>query len=93
MEYLTREQFDKIFKDKSVIEPEDLVYVLEEKLGYSVSLKKRHRLTEGDKRRMTKAIFSNEEILKQLQESAANQNYIYDEEEFTRFVEEVRSAR
>lgn len=40
MEYITRKQFNELFSNQSIIEPQDLVYVLEEKLGYSVSLKK-----------------------------------------------------
>jgi hypothetical protein len=93
VKYITREEFDQMFQDKNEIEAEDLIYVLEEKLGYAVSLEKKPQLTDEQRKRMTDWIFSNEDILKQLRESAKNQDYIEDEEEFARFIEKVRNER
>lgn len=93
MEYITHKDLEKIFQGKEEIQAEDLVYVLEEKLGYSVSIEKKPQFTEKQKKRMTDWIFSNEEILRQLRESAENPDYIEDEEEFSRFIQEVRNER
>jgi hypothetical protein len=93
VKYITREEFDQMFQDKNEIEAEDLIYVLEEKLGYAVSLKKKPRLTDKQRKRMTDWIFSNEDILKQLRESAKNQDYIEDEEEALRIIHEARDGR
>lgn len=50
-------------------------------------------LTEEQKRKMTKSIFTNEAILKQLREAAANPDYIESDEEALRIIYEARDAR
>lgn len=81
MEHIPRDQFDDIVQDKNDIKVEDLVYVLEEKMGYAVSLEKKTQLTKTQRKRMTDSVFSNEDILSQLRKAAQNQDYIENDEE------------
>jgi hypothetical protein len=97
VKYITREQFNQMFQGKNEIEAEDLVYVLEEKLGYAVSLEKKPRLSDEQRKRMTDWIFSNEDILKQLRESALEPDEDYidlkDEETLSKIFKEAENDR
>lgn len=93
MKYITREQFDQVVQDKNAIKADDLVYVLEEKLGYAVSLEKKPELTDEQRKRMTDFIFSNEDILSQLREATKNQDYIESDEEALKIIREARDGR
>lgn len=81
MEYISREQFDDIVQDKRNIRAEDLIYVLEEKMGYTVSLEKKTELTKDQRKRITDFVFSNEDILGQLKKASQSQDYIENDEE------------
>lgn len=93
MEYITRKQFDQMFHDQNEIKAEDLVYVLEEKLGYTVSLEKKPQLTGEQRQRITDYIFSNEDILEQLQKSSNNQDYIRSDEEALKIIHGARDGK
>lgn len=90
MEYITKERFERNIKSTSVVELVELVKVIEEEFGYSVSLAKKDRdkLTEEQKKRMTKAVFENKEILRQLDQSEWDQeeNDITDPHEFAKLL-------
>lgn len=53
MDFITKEQFEKSLGDKSRIELDDLIHVIEEQFGYKVSIAKNY--TEEQKEKMTKA--------------------------------------
>lgn len=93
MDFITKEQFDKSLGNKSRIELDDLIYVIEEQFGYKVFISKKY--TEEQKKRMTKAIFTNEDVLRQLDESELEPegNDIGSYEAYTRFMKEVRNEQ
>lgn len=93
MKYITREQFDKVVKDKNEIKADDLVYVLEEKLGYAVSLEEKLQLTDEQRKRMTDFVFTNDDILSQLHEASKNPEYIEDDEEAYKIIREAKNVR
>ena len=97
MEYITKDQLDKSLKHKTFIELEDLVELIEQQFGYQVSLAKKDHssLTEEQKKKMTKIIFSDEDVLRQLNESEleSEENGIESFEDFKRFMNEVRNVR
>lgn len=93
MEYISRDQFNQIFRHKDDIEADDLVYVLEEHFDYYVSFKKKSELTDEQRQRMTDKIFSNENILEQLREASQNQDYITDDEEALKIIHEARDGQ
>ncbi|MFC7394014.1 hypothetical protein [Scopulibacillus cellulosilyticus] len=90
MDYISREQFDKIVNNKSLIALDELVNAIES-LGYSVAIEKKPQLTEKQKKYMTKAIFNNKEILEQLKEASSNQDYIKDDKEAIKIIREARN--
>ncbi|MBP1968516.1 hypothetical protein J2Z83_000608 [Virgibacillus natechei] len=93
MEYISRDQFDDIVQDKQSIKVADLVYVLEEKMGYAVTLEKKTQLTEMQRKRMTDLIFSNEDILSQLRKAAQDQDYIENDEEAFEIIRRSRDGK
>ena len=93
MKYITREQFDQVVQDKNEIKAEDLAYILEEKLGYAVSLEEKPQLTDEQRKRMTDFIFTNEDILSQLREATIDPEYIEDDEEAYRILREAKDGR
>lgn len=90
MEYITRERFEKIVKNKHRIDLEELVMVIESEFGYSVKLeeKDKNTFTELQRRSMTDIIFKNENVLKQLHDSSfeSDDDYIEDEEAFMKLI-------
>ncbi|QQK76504.1 hypothetical protein HUG15_13625 [Salicibibacter cibarius] len=88
MEFITREQFNQ------KVTVSDLVEALES-LGYSVMLEKRPALTPEQRKYATKKIFSEPDILRQLEEAEkhlkeGNMDYFSgDEEQFSKLVDEV----
>jgi hypothetical protein len=91
VDFITKEQFEKSLGNKSKIALNDLIHVIEEQFGYKVSISK--KFTEEQKKKMTKAIFTNEDVLKQLDESELEPegNDIGSFEAYTRFMKEVPS--
>lgn len=97
MEYITKDQLDNSLKHKTFIELEDLVELIEQKFGYQVSLaKKDHSNISGEqKKKMAKIMFSDEDVLRQLQESESEPeiNDIESHEDFIRFMNEASNVR
>jgi hypothetical protein len=86
---ISKEQFEQSFKDKSYFELEDLVHLIEDNFGYTVTLKKKDssELTDEQKKQMASAIFKDEGVLHQLRQSqkdleAGISSYSDSEEEF-----------
>lgn len=91
---LSREQLEQSFKGKSHVELEDLVQLIEEKFGYSVTLKKKNERSDEQKNRMTEMIFKDEGVLYQLHQAQKDREsgistYSDDEEEFAKLLSEV----
>jgi hypothetical protein len=97
VEYITKHQLDNSLKHKTFIELEDLVELIEQQFGYQVSLAKKdhNNLTEEQKKKLAKIVFSDEDVLRQLQESESEpeNNDIESHEDFARFMNEARNAR
>lgn len=89
MNFITKEQLNNNLGNKSKIELVDLIQVIEEQFGYRVSISR--KFTEEQKKKMTKAIFSNEDVLRQLDESELEPegNDIESFEDYSRFMKEV----
>lgn len=91
MQFVTNEQFSKFYdqldklKSKNMIDIQEIFSVMEEQLGYPVSIPE---LTDNQKKKMTDAIFSNEHILYQLHESAleSDQDLIEDKDTFMQVI-------
>jgi ABC-type phosphate/phosphonate transport system substrate-binding protein len=50
-------------------------------------------LTEEQKRKMTKAIFTNEDILDQLREASKHRDYVEDDQEALNIINEARNEK
>ncbi|OMF18532.1 hypothetical protein BK133_30405 [Paenibacillus sp. FSL H8-0548] len=89
MNFITKEQLNNNLGNKSKIELVDLIKVIEEQFGYKVSISR--KFTEEQKKKMTKAIFSNEDVLRQLDESELEpeENDIESFEDYSRFIKGV----
>ncbi|PAV27940.1 hypothetical protein CIL05_18885 [Virgibacillus profundi] len=93
MDFITRDQFDQFVRDSEEIKVEDLIFILEEKLGYSVFIEKKPHLTSEQKKHMTDHIFSNEAIIKQLDKASKEQNYIIDDNKALEIIREARDGK
>ncbi|WP_314000051.1 hypothetical protein [uncultured Paenibacillus sp.] len=93
MDFITKEQFDKSLGNKTKIELDDLIHLIEEQFGYNVSVSK--KFTEEEKKKMTKVIFTNEDVLRQLAESdlEPEEHDIETFEAYTRYMNEVRNGK
>jgi hypothetical protein len=97
---ISKEQFEQSFKDKSYVELEDLVHLIEDNFGYNVTLKKKDRsqLTDEQKKQMASVIFKDESVLQQLRQTqkdieAGISTYSDNEEEFSRLLDEVGNGK
>jgi hypothetical protein len=94
MDYITRERFEKVIKNKNVINLDELITIIENEFGYTVNLEEKNKinLNEQQKKKMTKVIFNNPEVLKQLHESSleSDDDYIRNEEEFMKIIREEK---
>ncbi|QGQ98458.1 hypothetical protein EHS13_28040 [Paenibacillus psychroresistens] len=100
MQYVTKEQFDEFyntFKNRNVIEVNELVQVMEKQFGYKADLIQPTPTLE-QKGKITDAIFSNQEILQQLRQSKMDRDdgipiYSNDIADFTKLVDEIADER
>lgn len=77
LDYITKETLDKYVKGKTVIELQVFAEMFEKEFGICIPYKESldyNKLNDGQKRKMTKAIFSNKEILDQLHEASVHQD-------------------
>ncbi|PWV97910.1 hypothetical protein DFQ01_12097 [Paenibacillus cellulosilyticus] len=95
---LSKHELEQSFKDKSVVELEDLVHLIEDHFGYDVRLTRKEdpsRLTDIQKKKMTAAIFNDPDVIHQLTQAELDRQrgistYSDDEEEFARLIAEVK---
>jgi hypothetical protein len=87
--FLTKETLDKYVGDKSIIELDDILNIIVHEFGISMPLESKP--TDKQRKKMTKAISENEEIIEQIRSARANRDetfssYSGDEDEFNIYV-------
>jgi hypothetical protein len=98
---ISKEQLEQRFRDKSYVELKDLVQLIEEILGFNVSLQRKDEqptITDEQKKRMTSVIFKDEGVLSQLQQAQKDRKdgistYSDSEEEFAKLLNEVGNEK
>lgn len=96
MDYITKETLDKYVKDKAIIELKDFAELFEKEFGIVIPLREKvnyEKLTEAEKRRVTKAIFSNADVLKQLHKATTERDYIENDVEAIQIIKEARNGQ
>lgn len=96
VDYITKETLDKYVKGKSVIKLKDFAELFEKEFGIVVKFRDKvdyEKLTEDSKRKFTKAIFSNEDVLKQLRNASTERNYVENDEEAIQIINEARNGQ
>jgi hypothetical protein len=95
MDYITRETLNKYVKDKSVIQLKDFAEIFEKEFGIVIPLGGKMNyedLTEVQRMKMTKAIFSNENVIEQLRKASTEGDYFEDSEEALKIIYEARDG-
>lgn len=93
MQFVTKKQIDQFyykFKDKDIVDLDEMLTVFEEVFEYHAPVS---MLSEEKKKKITKSLFMNPEVIKDLRESANDTELIDDEEEIMRIVHEVGNDR
>ncbi len=83
-------------KGKSIIQLNDFAELFEKEFGIIVPLKEKanyDKLTDGQKRKLTKAIFSNGDVLEQLRKASAERDYVENDEEAIQIIKEARNGQ
>lgn len=96
MDYITKETLDKYIKGKSIIGLKVFAEIFEKEFGIVIPLSGKvdfENLTDQQKRKMTDAIFTNEDVLKQLEKASTNRDYITNDDEALQFIREARNER
>lgn len=96
LDFITKETLDKYVKGKSVIELKVFAEMFEKEFGIQIPLKSSadyKHMTNDQKRKMTKAIFSNKDILDQLREASVHHDYVEDEKEALSIINEGRNGK
>lgn len=91
---ISKEQLEHSLRGKSYVELKDLVQLIEDNFGYSVTLQRkreRQTFTEDQKARMTSVIFKDENVLSQLHQAMNDREqgistYSDSEEEFAQLL-------
>ena len=96
MRFITKETLNKYVGDKSIIELNDILELIEQEFGITMPLGDKD--SEQQTKEMTKAISENEEVLKQIRSARANRDhtlssYSGDEDDFDKLVFEVNDGR
>ncbi len=92
LDYIKKETLDKNVKGKSVIALTDFAELFEKEFGIVVPLKEKttyEKLTEEQRRKLTKAIFYNEEVLEQLRKASTERDYIQNDEEAIQIIKKA----
>jgi hypothetical protein len=96
MEYITKETLDKYVKGKEVIELKDFAELFEKEFGILIPFREKvdyEKSTEDQKRKLTKAIFSNQDVLKQLRKASTERNYVDNDEEAIQIIKEAKNGQ
>lgn len=96
---ISKEQLEQSFRGKSYVELKDLVQLIEENFGFSVTLQRKEErpaFTEEQKKRMSSVIFKDENVLFQLRQAKNDREngistYSDSEEEFAQLLKEVQN--
>lgn len=94
---ISKDTLEQSFKNKSVVELEDLVHLIEDHFGYRVTLSKKADsipLTDKQKQKLTSIIFKDPDVLYQLEQANLDRQkgistYSDSEEEFAQLLDEV----
>ncbi|MBB3108342.1 F0F1-type ATP synthase delta subunit [Paenibacillus phyllosphaerae] len=98
---LSKKALEQSFKDKSVVELEDLVHLIEDHFGYHVQLTRLEQsveLTDTQKKKLTSEIFRDQNVIHQLTQAENDRHngistYSDDEDEFARFLNEMNHGK
>lgn len=96
LDYITKETLDKYVKGKSIIELKDFAELFEKEFGIQIPFREQvdyAKFTEDQKQKLTKAIFSNEDVLEQLRKASTERNYVEDDEEAFQIIKEARDGQ
>ena len=96
MNYITKETLDKYVKDKKVIGLNVFTEIFEKEFGIVIPFSETidyDNLTEVQKMKMTKAIFTNEDVLEQLRQASIHRDYIEDDEEAFNVIDGARNGK
>ncbi|MEX1029332.1 MAG: hypothetical protein WDZ91_04700 [Paenibacillaceae bacterium] len=96
MQFITKETLDKYVGDKSIIELDVILDLIVHEFGISMPLESKP--TDEQRKKMTKAISENEEIIEQIRSARTNRDetfssYSGDEDDFDKLVLEVNDGR
>ncbi|WP_068675253.1 hypothetical protein [Oceanobacillus sp. Castelsardo] len=96
MDYITKETLDKYLKDKSIIELKDFAELFEKEFGIVIPFRRNvdyEKLTEDQKCKITKVIFSNEDVLEQLRKASTERDYVENDEEAIQIIREAKNGQ
>lgn len=92
-EFVTKEQIDQFhlkFKDKRVVGFPELLTAFQEVFNYKIPLKP---LDEDKKKEFTKALFMHPQVIKDLEEASKCTEYVENEDEFMRVINEAQNGK
>jgi hypothetical protein len=96
VEYITKETLDKYVKGKAVIELKDFAELFEKEFGILIPFRGKvdyEKFTEDQKRKLTKAIFLNDDVLEQLRKASTERNYVENDEEAFQIIKEAKNGQ
>lgn len=89
MQFVTKEQIDQFyvrFKGQDVVGMQEMLAVFQEVFDYPLPVS---MISQEDKKKITKSIFMNPNVIQDLREAANETELIEDEDEFMRVIHEV----
>lgn len=96
MDYITKETLDKYMKGKSVIRLNDFAEIFEKEFGIVIPFGGKidyEKLSDQLKKKMTDAIFANEDVLEQLEKASTSRDYITNDDDALQIIREARNER
>ncbi|NUU63788.1 hypothetical protein [Paenibacillus agri] len=97
---ISKKQLEQSLQGKSYVDLKDLVQLIEENFGFSVTLQRKDeqsKFTEEQKIKMAPVIFKDQAVLSQLQKAQKDRKdgistYSDSDEEFAKLLQEVQNA-
>lgn len=93
MSFVTKEQIDQFhlkFKDKRIVAFSELLTAFQDVFNYPLPAK---TLLEVENKKFTKALFMHPQVIKDLEEASKSTDYLEDEEEFIKVINEARNGK
>ncbi|BBH21582.1 hypothetical protein Back11_29270 [Paenibacillus baekrokdamisoli] len=95
---LSKDTFEQSLRNKSVVELEDLIHLIEDHFGYQVQLTRKDEessLSNEQKKKLTSIIFKDPDVFNQLSQAEKDRQegistYSDSEEEFVQFLDEIK---